>query len=412
MYLLCNYEGIQMSMGKNNIYTENKLINMYIKFSEKLKKKNGASISDFHKYSENYGLPNYNYYMKIFKNMENLRNQAGYNSIIMREYRDEEIKEMIDKFYNKYKRYPSSDDCLKQKDFLSYYIILKKYGSLKNMYKTFKINNFNTNLISLKKEDDLVLQEVAEIIIKYDAHTWTKFRNLKISPAGKAYKRRLNMSWFEMYNKAINSNKTRFITKEDVIEKYESAKKRLNKDIVGVNDLKKFHISTKSFTRFWGSFANFIEEYENRDVRVKKFHYTEDELIKMYKDFSDYLGKEEGASDIDFEKYASDYGIPSHSHYRKKFTTMYNLKTKSGYKPITSNYSKFTRSQIIELLYKSYKKYKRKLKTKEIKASQELPSYITITRYLNETSVKKIWEIVLSEKGIDDKIKNGADNEI
>ena len=266
------------------------------------------------------------------------------------------------------------------------------------MYAKFGIKEFSTRVIGLKKEDDLVLQDVADIIIKYDAHTWTKFRELKISPAGKAYKRRLNMNWFEMYNKAMDANKTRFLTKEDVIKKYEDVKQKLNKDIVGVNDLKKFNISTKSFTKFWGSYANFIEEYEQVDVQVKHFYYTEEELIKMYIEFSNYLNKEEGASDADFEKYAAEYGIPSHSHYRKKFTTASNLKIKAGYEPIRSNYPQFTREQIIELMYKAYKKHKRKLNRVEIKKEKALPSYVTIGRYLNETSIKKIWEIVLSEK--------------
>ena len=69
----------------------------------------------------------------------------------------------------------------------------------------------------LKKEDDLVLQDVADIIIKYDAHTWTKFRELKISPAGKAYKRRLNMNWFEMYNKSKKFMKIDFATSKNEI---------------------------------------------------------------------------------------------------------------------------------------------------------------------------------------------------
>ncbi|MFZ1248523.1 MAG: hypothetical protein WAQ43_07270, partial [Leptotrichiaceae bacterium] len=104
------------------------------------------------------------------------------------------------------------------------------------------------------------------------------------------------------------------------------------------------------------------------------------------------------ASNADFEKYAAEYGIPSHSHYRKKFTTSSNLKIKAGYEPIRSNYPQFTREQIIELMYKVYKKHKRKLNRVEIKKEKALPSYVTIGRYLNETSIKKIWEIVLSEK--------------
>ncbi|MFZ1300374.1 MAG: hypothetical protein WAQ92_05240, partial [Leptotrichiaceae bacterium] len=115
------------------------------------------------------------------------------------------------------------------------------------------------------------------------------------------------------------------------------------------------------------SYANFIEEYEQVDVQVKHFYYTEEELIKMYIDFSNYLNKEEGASDADFEKYAAEYGIPSHGHYRKKFTTASNLKIKAGYEPIRSNYPQFTREQIIELMYKAYKNHKRKLNRVEIK---------------------------------------------
>ena len=385
------------NMKSNHNYTREELIKKYIEFSNTLRKKDGASSVDIERFASKHNMPSYFTYKKIFKKMETLKIEAGYN-IVKKEYSDNEVLEKINDFYKKNKRYPARADCSGKNDFISYYEVLKRYGSLKNMYAKFGIKEFSTRVIGLKKEDDLVLQDVADIIIKYDAHTWTKFRELKISPAGKAYKRRLNMNWFEMYNKAMDANKTRFLTKEDVIKKYEDVKQKLNKDIVGVNDLKKFNISTKSFTKFWGSYANFIEEYEQVDVQVKHFYYTEEELIKMYIDFSNYLNKEEGASDADFEKYAAEYGIPSHGHYRKKFTTASNLKIKAGYEPIRSNYPQFTREQIIELMYKAYKKHKRKLNRVEIKKEKALPSYVTIGRYLNETSVKKIWEIVLSEK--------------
>ena len=48
-------------------YTEEELIRMYIEFSKELKKKNGASISDFYKYAKSHDMPSFKYLMTKFK---------------------------------------------------------------------------------------------------------------------------------------------------------------------------------------------------------------------------------------------------------------------------------------------------------------------------------------------------------
>ena len=57
-------------------YTEEELIRMYIEFSKELKKKNGASISDFYKYAKSHDMPSFKYLMTKFKTLNNLRKKS------------------------------------------------------------------------------------------------------------------------------------------------------------------------------------------------------------------------------------------------------------------------------------------------------------------------------------------------
>ena len=589
-------------------FSEKEMIEEYIKASNELNSKNGATAEEFIKYTKKNNITRYWRYQKIFGNIENLREKAGF--II--DYDDDYFRKKTEEFVSKYERYPIISDCHKDVKFIRNNIIIKKYGSLRSMYKVLGINLFESKKLALQKDDELVFKEISEIIIKNNIKTVDDFKKIKLKASPQAYMYRLNMNWLELHNKVTLENKklkytkeemimryerlkkitqkpipnlndfktnnisihqfwnlwgsysnfikeyegvdisvvsyeltdeelinmyidfsdymdntegassteltkgakeygipsvnyyrmrftsipnlkfragytsiapdfkysreyivdrlyktykkykrtitkpemrkerglpgystiTQYLhmmsmkkiwkivlserenkntelevdyniveekltnglnliifpTKEDAIKKYESIKKKLNKSILDVNDLKKFNISTKSFTKFWDFYVDFIEEYEQINVRTKSIYYTEEELVKRYIDFSNYLGKKEGASDVDFKKYAVEFGIPSRDHYNRKFITLFNLKIKAGYKPIRHNKQQFTREQIIELMYKAYKKHKKKLNRVEIKKEKALPSYVTIGRYLNETSIKKIWEIVLSEK--------------
>ena len=57
-------------------YTEEELIRMYIEFSKELKKKNGASISDFYKYAKSHDMPSFKYLMGKFKSIKILRKKG------------------------------------------------------------------------------------------------------------------------------------------------------------------------------------------------------------------------------------------------------------------------------------------------------------------------------------------------
>ena len=89
-------------MKSNHNYTREELIKKYIEFSNTLRKKDGASAVDIERFASKHNMPSYFTYKKIFKKMETLKIEAGYN-IVKKEYSDNEVLEKINDFYKKTK---------------------------------------------------------------------------------------------------------------------------------------------------------------------------------------------------------------------------------------------------------------------------------------------------------------------
>ena len=95
--------GFKNTYRKRYNYTEEELIRMYIEFSKELKKKNGASISDFYKYAKSHDIPPYSTLMTKFKSTKILREKAGFgeNSGKKTEYSEEELIQKYIEFSKK-----------------------------------------------------------------------------------------------------------------------------------------------------------------------------------------------------------------------------------------------------------------------------------------------------------------------
>ena len=142
-------------------------------------------------------------------------------------------------------------------------------------------------------------------------------------------------------------------------------------------------------------------ESENEYIVLKFKDYTKEELIKLYIDFSDYLKRNNGASEIDFRNHYKEFNIPTKEYFTKKFGTFGKLRIESGFSEFIevnkSGYKKYSKDQIIHLLYKKHKKYKRELTPKELSEEKGLPSLSTIHRRISHKQ-SEMWKIVFETK--------------
>ena len=141
-----------------NELSKSELIEIYKVFSEYLELENGASKIEFEKYSSRFGIPAITVYMKLFKNINTLKEESNYKNNrdqltlenhtkmiaykIERQikYSDMEIKKKIYDFYNKYNRYPEAKDCVGKTIFIPYVSIVKLYTSVEKMYRKLEID--------------------------------------------------------------------------------------------------------------------------------------------------------------------------------------------------------------------------------------------------------------------------------
>ena len=174
-------------------------------------------------------------------------------------------------------------------------------------------------------------------------------------------------------------------------------------DYVRRKEIVKHGVKYTEIHKYFKKYKDLILEAESEnEYIVSKFKdYTKEELIKLYIDFSDYLGKYNGASERDFQNHHKNFNIPTKEYFTKKFGTFGKLRIASGFSEfIEANrlgYRKYSRDQIIHLLYKKHKKYKRELTIKELSGEKGLPSLSTIHRRISHKQ-SEMWKIVFETK--------------
>ena len=90
-------------------------------------------------------------------------------------------------------------------------------------------------------------------------------------------------------------------------------------------------MSLDLFRNSWGSYSNFIKEYDNIDIISPNSNYSTEFLIESYIKLSNILGKNDGATWNDIDKEGKKYEIPSISAYTKRFGSIENLRSKAGF---------------------------------------------------------------------------------
>ena len=399
------YDNIDI-ISPNSNYSTEFLIESYIKLSNILGKNDGATWNDIDKEGKKYEIPSISAYTKRFGSIENLRSKAGFEKFVFDEKFEIEMKKKIIDYYNTNNIYPSRN-ISRNELHLPIREIEKKYGTLGKMYDIFGFKYRNCRVPNFKKDKNLILQDLCKIIVSNNIQSRNQYIKLKIFPRIISYQKRLNMSWNEIYFEAYKKPAKKEATKEEIIEKYHEIKKILNrdpeKDYVRREEIVKHGVKPNELNKYFKKYKDLVleAESENEYIVLKFKDYTKEELIKLYIDFSDYLGRDNGASEIDFRNHYKEFNIPTKEYFSKKFGTFGKLRIESGFSEFIevskSGYKKYSKNQIIYLLYKKHKKYKRELTPKELSEEKGLPSLSTIHRRISHKQ-SEMWKIVFETK--------------
>ena len=341
-------------------YTEEELIRMYIEFSKELKKKNGASISDFYKYAKSHDMPSFKYLMTKFKTLNNLRKKSGFEVVNSNKYNytEEELIQM--------------------------YIELSK---------------------KLKNESGAIITDIDKYAklykipsSKYFQERFGTFENLRI----KAGFERIRM------RKSKHSE-------EELIQIYIEFSKKMGKEngatVLDFSKYAKSH-NIPSFTTLIGKFKsvkNLREKAGFEKISTKKSRYSEEELIQMYIKFSKKLEKEHGASALDFNNYAKLNNIPSFTTFMTRFKLIKILREKAGFKEISGKKTEYSEEELIQ----KYIEFSKKIGKEETGASSNdiyrrskifsIPSYYYYFKIFG--SIKNIRR----KAGFEEIVKKGYD---
>lgn len=205
-----------------------------------------------------------------------------------------------------------------------------------------KRNNYKDILSSSREE---ILKSVREFMLKNRCFTSTAYKKMNFITFPTLKKKLDLKNWQELID-YLHLNR-----------EYKIASKRAKKQIV-----------TSTFLK------NTVEE-------------TNEELLKMYKSFSEKIGAANGASMSQLKKYGFKY---SETVLLRRFGNWKNVKESCGY---TFNLgSKYSKKEITKLLLKAREEKGRRLSQKEINQNQELPALETILKFFKTTKITAVWD--------------------
>lgn len=114
---------------------------------------------------------------------------------------------------------------------------------------------------------------------------------------------------------------------------------------------------------------------------------SKEELLEMYKKFSEKIGAENGASMNQLKKYGFKY---SETVLLRRFGSWKNVKELCGYTFRLGNM--YTKEEITQLLMKEREKMGRRLSQKEINKNPELPVLETVLKAFKTTKISEVWD--------------------
>lgn len=151
----------------------------------------------------------------------------------------------------------------------------------------------------------------------------------------------------------------------------------------------------------WQDLINYLhlnKEYQRATMKAKKkiitpafiknsVSETNEELLEMYKEFSEKIGAHNGASMIQLKRYGFKY---SETVLLRRFGSWKNVKELCGY---TFNLgTMYSKEEIVKLLMEAREKYGRRLSQKEINKDPNLPTLETVLKFFKTTKISSIWD--------------------
>lgn len=212
-----------------------------------------------------------------------------------------------------------------------------------NSEKIIKNRNSHKQILNSSREE--ILKTVRVFMVKNKCFTSTAYKKMNFITFPTLKKKLDLKNWQELID-YLHLNR-----------EYKIASKRAKKQIVSSTFLK-----------------NIVNE-------------SNEELLEMYKNFSERIGAVNGASMSQLKKYGFKY---SETVLLRRFGSWKTVKEACGY---TFNLgSKYSKQDITKLLLKAREEKGRRLSQKEINQNTELPVLETILKFFKTTKVSEVWD--------------------
>lgn len=252
------------------------------------------------------------------------------------------------------------------------------------------------NKAAYSKTSNLSIEELLYIVneeIKRIGSTkskdYKKHRSNK-APSFSTLIKRTEMSWSEILSALGKDLNMPDKTDEELIIDLKKLSKALNRT-PSINDLKEAGYSFSLYYYRFGSYNEALKlaGLELNSERVVVTH-TNKELMNMYIDLCDKIGRMADANDInECLNYSSDV-------FMTRFNGIRNLQKLAGYS-VNEYKRKYTKQSIIDVLSRAYKIYGRMSNAEITLMSKKIdifPSVDTICKNFKTTKMSEVWEII------------------
>lgn len=239
-------------------------------------------------------------------------------------------------------------------------------------------------------DDDIykILKSEIERIGSTKKEDYNKYK-LSTSPSYTYIQKRLNKKWNEIIITLGCKINQDIRTKDEWLEALRELSIKLGRT-PSMADLNNNGIDSSVFYYNFGTYNNALKLLgliPNLEQAIVT--HTNEELINMYKELSEKLGKPATLKDINnYLPYSCDV-------FTIRFGGINELRELAGYNSVDS-YKKYTKKGIERILVNAYKKYGRRLTNSELqdlsKNNNNFPSISTICRYFASTKMTTVWK--------------------
>lgn len=164
--------------------------------------------------------------------------------------------------------------------------------------------------------------------------------------------------------------------------------------IPSINELERQGVSVKMLKKHYGNYENIVkilEEEGYERIRIRKvINETDVELLKLYVDFSNRIGKTASVDDIN-----SNENLPNAGVFVQHFGGMNELRKRAGFEEWDRNNKRYTKSKIIDVLLEKIIKKQDFLTAREIDKDNDLASETTILRYFRTSKLSQVNKEIL-----------------